>query len=192
MKTTFSVLLDVEVRDELRSKAQDYGVTVSDLTAMGLKYALGRITREAAQAYAGAQQSTRGRLSGGLTLAEQAVLAGLEKLKAEPENVSAWRQIAQDIASAAGLRLRDAYPALTRLQSRGMLEYSPGFGEADKWGRRPQSHWWLPADRKASEAKFAAEKAARLEAEARAAADKTRFEKMRSEITQEEIDAING
>lgn len=190
MKTPLCLSLDEDIGRALRLKAIEYDVSISDLASMALKYALARITPEAARAYAAAQQPTRGRLGGGLTLGEKAVLAGLEKLKAEEP--LAWKQMAQDIASAAGLRLRDAYPALTRLQSRGVLEYGPGEGEADRWGRRPRSLWWKLEDRQAWEARQAQKAAAEATDRARSLADKARFEEMRASLTQEEIDAING
>lgn len=160
MKTPICLSLDAGVVADLRDKAGGYGVSLTDLATMSLKYALARITPEAAQAYAAAQQPTRGRLAGALTLAERAVLSGLEKLKREQP--PAFRFDAESLAGAAGMRLRDAYPALQRLEARGTLNYWQGFeAEADKWGRRPKSIWCLVSDLKAWETRLAAEQRAR-------------------------------
>lgn len=187
MKTPMCLSLDDDVVKDLRTKAIEYDVSIADLATMAFKFALGRITPEAARAFAAARPSTRGPLSGGLTLAERAVLSGVEKLKRE--QAPAFRFSAEELAGAAGMRLRDAYPAMQRLEARGTLHYAAGFEpEADKWGRRPKSIWCLVTDLKAWEVKGAAE---RLEREAQAVRDAAAAErqKKRDAMTPAEREA---
>ncbi len=156
MKTQIGLYLDVNTCEELRSRAAATGAPISDLADLLLRFGLARIKDETIREWAAKQNSTRGRLAGGLTDAERRLIGAFGKLKAKEE--LAWRFPVTDLANAAGLKITPAFLALQRLRTRGMVE-GMELEQLDRWGRPVKSFWCLASDRADHDARLAATRA---------------------------------
>ena len=133
VKTPFATDLDVEAAASLRTTAAEVGATLSDLTALCVRYTLSCLTKEKLTTWAKAQPRRVGRPAGsgsGLTKIERAVLMAFDTLRASGAEVVS----VVEIARAAGLPVRDAYIALPALEARGQVQ-TERCTEIDRWGR---------------------------------------------------------
>lgn len=133
MKTPFATDLDVEAAASLRTTAAEVGASLSDLTALCVRYTLSKLPREKLVEWAKAQPRRIGRPAGsgsGLTKLERAVVLAFDALRASGAEVFS----VVEIARAAGVPVRDAYIALPSLEQRTMV-VTQGTTEVDRWGR---------------------------------------------------------
>jgi|GEM_PF-6113590 len=136
------VYVQASTAEELKRRADAAGLTYSDLIDLAARYGLSRLTDDALAAWAARQPSNRGRLGGGLTKAEKAVLGALRSLTQASAGTGQVRFELTEVADCAGLLRRDAYLAAKALQQRGLAAGVDG-PELDRWDRPKSSVWRL-------------------------------------------------
>jgi hypothetical protein len=145
MKTQLNTYVDVTTADELRQRAAEVNAPVGELADKCLRFALSRLNTEALRKWVTTLDTKRGRLGGGLTKNERALLAAFGRLKAK--GGGAWRFVATELAAEAALRLTDAFLGLRQLANKGFIT-GGGTEEVDRWGRPLKSVWNLAEDAK--------------------------------------------
>jgi predicted transcriptional regulator len=139
VKSPVGYNVDRGVTQRLRERAEAIGVSQSVLAEMFLTDAMARWTDDALHAWAAKQPNIRGRLGGGLTKNELALLQAFTRLLAPGE---AFRFELAQLASEAGLLRKDAYNGLKALQNRGRVSGAES-EERDRWERPVESFWRL-------------------------------------------------
>lgn len=137
MKTFFGLYLSADVIDAIRARAPEFSTSMSELVSAFVEEGLQRPAEEITALLA-KRPNPRGRLAGKPTKAENAVLAGFDRLLKNSEG--AWRFSHWDIAHESGLRPKEAFMALKGLENRKMVT---GYAEdkLDAWGRPVRSYW---------------------------------------------------
>jgi hypothetical protein len=144
MKTQVGLFLQNTTAEEVRVTAMKVGVGIGDLADYLLTQGLQRLSEGELHTWAASLQSTKGRLGGGLTRCESAVLKCFDRLLQNREE--AWRFSAHEIAKEAGFPHRLAFGALKSLQRRELVKGLEMSEEVDRWGRPVNSVWWRPED----------------------------------------------
>jgi hypothetical protein len=139
-KAFTGLYLPSDLTEELKRRADGAGTSASALAALVMRFGLERLSDDALRKWAAKQPSTRGRYGGGMTKAEKAALAALERLTEGP----VFRLELDEIADTGGLLRKDAYLALMALRARGMVVEVHRSAELDRWGRPTSSIWRLP------------------------------------------------
>lgn len=139
--------LTVTTTSSLRSRAEEVGVSYSELADLMIRFGLEKLPLEKLRAWASTKTSTRsGRSGAALTLPEREVLESLRR--AGPGALRRPQDFPGPVAAVRG--------ALSRLALRGLVHsWTADGGEdlRDRWGHPLDSWWWLaehsgPADRR--------------------------------------------
>jgi hypothetical protein len=145
MKTLLGVYLDQSTADELRTRAGKVGLGISSLADLMIRFGLSRADdaklREHAQ-----RTEVRSRSSTALRVNERRVIGAIKALEIDPvtnpERLT-WRFPVVDVATRAGIPMREAYRALESLRARGLVGMLKMSEDVDRWERPKDTYWWL-------------------------------------------------
>jgi hypothetical protein len=142
MKALQGLYLPLNTSDSLKQRADAVGMNYSDLADLCLRFGLARLSDDALRARV-ARLKEQKQTQGPLKTNDAKVLDALPRLLIPTRGVTpSWFGV-EEIATEAGLPIREAYRSLTALRNRGLVR-GVFKDKMDKWGRPIESLWRKP------------------------------------------------